>query len=106
MIILGGVKNLGRDATRDLLLLSLVAGSADAAGFLGTGRVFTSNMTGNLVLLGIACGQQQWAVALNTLYVVLMFVFGVVLGSRLTRNLADQEWRRLLRRILILKRCC
>jgi len=48
------MKNFGREATRDLLALSVVAGSADAAGFMGVGLVFTSNMTGNLVLLGIA----------------------------------------------------
>jgi uncharacterized membrane protein YoaK (UPF0700 family) len=39
---------------RDGLLLTLTAaaGSADAVSYLGLGRVFTANMTGNLVLLG------------------------------------------------------
>jgi uncharacterized membrane protein YoaK (UPF0700 family) len=34
--------------------LGLVAGYADAASYLGLGRVFAANMTGNTVLLGIA----------------------------------------------------
>ena len=39
---------------RDLLLLALTwaAGNIDAIGYLGLGRVFTANMTGNTVLLG------------------------------------------------------
>ena len=70
------MKNLGWEATRDLLMLSVVAGSADAAGFMGVGHVFTSNMTGNLVLLGIACGQGQWTDVAKTFYVLVMFAIG------------------------------
>ena len=97
------MKNLGWEATRDLLMLSVVAGSADAAGFMGIGHVFTSNMTGNLVLLGIACGQSQWSAALKTVYVLVMFTFGAAVGGRLARQLPDQAWRKLLVRILTLE---
>jgi uncharacterized membrane protein YoaK (UPF0700 family) len=97
------MKNLGREATRDLLMLSMAAGSADAAGFMGVGHVFTSNMTGNLVLLGIACGQGQWNDAIKTFYVVGMFAVGAACGGRMTRQLPDQAWRRLLKRILTLE---
>ena len=41
---------------RTALLLAFGAGATDALGILGLGRVFTSVMTGNLVLLGIAIG--------------------------------------------------
>jgi uncharacterized membrane protein YoaK (UPF0700 family) len=97
------MKNLGREATRDLLMLSVVAGSADAAGFMGVGHVFTSNMTGNLVLLGIACGQGQWGDVAKTFYVLVMFAIGAAGGGRLTRKLADDAWRKLLLRILALE---
>ncbi len=97
------MKNLGREATRDLLLLSVVAGSADAAGFMGVGHVFTSNMTGNLVLLGIASGQGHWADAAKTLYVLVLFAIGAAAGSRLARQLPDQAWRKLLVRILMIE---
>ena len=94
------MKNLGREASFDLMMLSIVAGSADAAGFLGLGHVFTSNMTGNLVLLGIAVGEHQWPQALKTLLVLLTFAFGVITGSRLVSNLPDPAWKKVLVRIL------
>jgi uncharacterized membrane protein YoaK (UPF0700 family) len=97
------MKNLGREATRDLLMLSVVAGSADAAGFMGVGHVFTSNMTGNLVLLGIACGQGQWTDVAKTFYVLVMFAIGAACGSRLARQLPDEAWRKLLVRILMIE---
>jgi uncharacterized membrane protein YoaK (UPF0700 family) len=97
------MKNLGREATRDLLMLSLVAGSADAAGFMGVGHVFTSNMTGNLVLLGIACGQGQWSDVAKTFYVLALFAIGAAGGGRMTRHLPDAAWRKLLLRILTLE---
>jgi uncharacterized membrane protein YoaK (UPF0700 family) len=97
------MKNLGREATRDLLVLSVVAGSADAAGFMGVSHVFTSNMTGNLVLLGIACGQRQWSDVTKTFYVLVMFAFGAAFGGRIARQLSDQAWRKLLVRILTLE---
>ena len=94
------MKNLGREATRDLLMLSIVAGSADAAGFMSAGHVFTSNMTGNLVLLGLACGQGQWSDAIKTLYVLALFAFGVVSGSRIARRFPDSAWQKLMTRLL------
>jgi uncharacterized membrane protein YoaK (UPF0700 family) len=38
--------------TRTLLVLTLTTGVIDAACYLGLGRVFAANMTGNVVLLG------------------------------------------------------
>lgn len=37
-----------------LLALSLAAGVVDAVSYVGLGKVFTANMTGNTVLLGVA----------------------------------------------------
>jgi uncharacterized membrane protein YoaK (UPF0700 family) len=99
------MKNLGREAFFDLIMLSMVAGSADAAGFLGLGHVFTSNMTGNLVLLGIAVGEHQWPQAIKTLIVLLTYAFGVILGSRLVSNLPDLAWKKVLVRILAFETC-
>lgn len=97
------MKNLGRAATRDLLLLSIVAGSADAVGFMGIGHVFTSNMTGNLVLLGIASGQCQWPDAGKTLYVLALFVVGAALGNRVAQNFHDSNWQKLVRRLVMVE---
>ncbi|WBB58339.1 YoaK family protein [Streptomyces sp. WMMC500] len=44
-----------------LILLTVTAGITDAISFLGLGGVFTANMTGNLVLVGMAAtSQESW----------------------------------------------
>jgi uncharacterized membrane protein YoaK (UPF0700 family) len=69
---------------RDALLLglTLVAGAVDAVSYLGLGRVFTANMTGNLVLLGLAVGQGQVLEALRSVVAFLGFAAGAGLGGR------------------------
>src|ERR1700687_3239708 len=64
-----------RPRVRDALLLTLTAatGSVDAVSYLGLGRVFTANMTGNLVLLGIAIGQGQLPEALRSVVALVGF---------------------------------
>ena len=56
-----GYPGLSSTARRDLLLLGLTwsAGFLDAISFLGLGNVFTANMTGNTILLGIALGRDN-----------------------------------------------
>ncbi|MFI6732267.1 YoaK family protein [Nonomuraea sp. NPDC050451] len=48
-----------------LILLALVTGLVDAVSFLGLGRVFVANMTGNIVFLGFALAgdplMSKWA---------------------------------------------
>jgi uncharacterized membrane protein YoaK (UPF0700 family) len=87
-------------AIRDALLLSFAAGGADAAGYIGLGRVFTSNMTGNLVLFGIYLGQGHFSAALRALFVLAVFVVGACLGAWLGRRIDGQDWPRLARRLL------
>ena len=49
---------------RLLLLLSVTTGLVDAISVLGLGKVFTANMTGNVVFLGFAAsGAQGFAIA-------------------------------------------
>jgi uncharacterized membrane protein YoaK (UPF0700 family) len=71
---------------RDALLLTLTAaaGSTDAVSFLALGRVFTANMTGNLVLLGIAIGQGQLAGSVRSVIALAGFALGTAIGVRLT----------------------
>jgi uncharacterized membrane protein YoaK (UPF0700 family) len=98
------MKSVGRDAARDLLFLSLTAGSADAAGYIGLGRVFTSNMTGNIVLLGVDIGQNHFASAGRTLAVVVIFVIGVATGAWLGRGVNERDWPRLASRLIGLEK--
>ncbi|HZV50796.1 MAG TPA: YoaK family protein [Candidatus Dormibacteraeota bacterium] len=66
-----------------LLALTVTAGWVDALSFLGLGRVFTSNMTGNTVLLGLALAQARGAEVERSAIALGGFVLGAALGSRL-----------------------
>jgi uncharacterized membrane protein YoaK (UPF0700 family) len=88
------MKPLGWGEIRDLLLLSFAAGTADAAGYLGLGRLFTCNMTGNVVLLGIAVGQGHFSGALRTLGVLAVFLIAAGLGTWLGRCDNERMWPR------------
>ncbi len=71
------------EAVRDALLLLLTAtsGYVDAVSYLGLGHVFTANMTGNTVLLGLELVQGHGAAALRSAVALAGFVAGVALGS-------------------------
>jgi uncharacterized membrane protein YoaK (UPF0700 family) len=75
-----------RPRVRDALLLTLTAaaGSTDAVTYLGLGRIFTANMTGNLVLLGIAIAQGQLAGATRSIVAFAAFGLGMLVGIRAT----------------------
>src|SRR5260370_29089350 len=63
-----------------VLLFTWAEGSVDAISFQ-TAHVFSANMTGNAVLLGISVGQGKGAAAVSSLIALLAFVGGVVLGA-------------------------
>ncbi len=63
-----------------ILILAWAAGSLDAIGYLGLGHVFTANMTGNTVLLGLALGQEQGVAALRSVVALGGFALGVTTG--------------------------
>ena len=70
-----------------LLVLTWAAGNIDAIGYLGLGRVFTANMTGNTVLLGLHLGQEQGAAALRAFVALLSFGVGLVLGALIVERI-------------------
>ena len=84
-------KNLSAAHSADILLLTLVAGSADALGFISLGHVFTSNMTGNLVLMGISLSEGRNADTLRSLLAFLAFVLGAGLGAGICRRTSRPE---------------
>jgi uncharacterized membrane protein YoaK (UPF0700 family) len=63
---------------RLVLLLGGAAGYLDAVGYLTLG-IFTANMTGNTVLLGIAIGQGRWAAMVRVLVALAAFLAGALL---------------------------
>ena len=67
------------------LLLTLVAGLADAVGFLTMGGIFAANMTGNTVLAGIALADGHWALAGHRFIPLVAFFLGAMLARLLLR---------------------
>ncbi len=70
---------------RLVLLLGGSAGYLDAVGYLTLG-LFTANMTGNTVLLGIAIGQGSWSAMARVLLAIAAFVGGAAAGALLLRG--------------------
>jgi len=64
-----------------VLMLTWVAGSIDAVGYFGLGRVFTANMTGNTVLLGLALGHGEASAALRSILALLGYIAGAAAGD-------------------------
>jgi uncharacterized membrane protein YoaK (UPF0700 family) len=70
-----------RDAL--VVVLTLSAGAVDAATFLRLGNVFSSVVTGNLVLLGIAAGRRAGSLARSGGLALVGYAVGVLLGGML-----------------------
>lgn len=81
---------------RLLLLLSVTTGLVDAISVLGLGKVFTANMTGNIVFLGFAAvGTPGFRVA-PYLAAIAAFLVGALVAGRVGRHHADLPQRRWL----------
>ncbi len=78
-------RELKPEETRNVLVvvLTVATGATDAIGFIRLGGVFTSVMTGNLVLLGVAAGRVNGALALHAGLAVVGYVLGVWAGTRM-----------------------
>jgi uncharacterized membrane protein YoaK (UPF0700 family) len=64
-------------------VLTLTTGALDAVTFVRLGKVFSSVITGNLALLGIAVGDRQGALAQDAGLALAGYAAGVMLGSLL-----------------------
>ena len=70
-----------------LSLLTLVTGLVDAACYLGLGRVFTANMTGNVVLLAFGATRAQGLPVLAPTVSLVVFLLAAAAGGRLASSL-------------------
>lgn len=66
-----------------MLLLCMSAGMVDVIGYLGLGHVLTANMTGNIVLLGIAIARAQEFVVLRALLALFGFIAGNAIAAHM-----------------------
>jgi uncharacterized membrane protein YoaK (UPF0700 family) len=76
-----------------LIVLTVVTGLVDAVSFLKLGHVFVANMTGNVVLLGLAVGGvSQFSVAVS-LTAIGSFLLGALAGGRLGSSTGQHRGR-------------
>jgi uncharacterized membrane protein YoaK (UPF0700 family) len=74
--------------------MTAVTGLVDAVSFLSLGRVFTANMTGNIVLLAFAIAHVSGLSIARSLTALLAFLLGALLGGRImSRASADSQIR-------------
>ena len=66
-----------------LLGLTAVTGLVDAVSFLSLGRVFTANMTGNIVLLAFATAHVSGLSIARSSTALLSFLVGAIFGGRI-----------------------
>lgn len=60
--------------------LTWIAGFVDATGFIALMRIYTANMSGNSVAIGIQLWDQNWIEALRRAWPVMVYVLGLLLG--------------------------
>ena len=78
------------------MVLTVVTGMVDAVSYLGLGRTFVANMTGNIVFLGFALAGASGLSAVASSVALGAFVTGSALGGRITRRLGAPSDRWLL----------
>jgi len=66
-----------------VVTLAVVSGATDAIGLMVLGGAFTSVMTGNMVLLGVAASSADGQLAASSGLAILAFCAGAALGARL-----------------------
>ena len=77
-----------------LLGMMAVSGLVDAVSFLSLGRVFTANMTGNVVILAFATARIPGLSIARSLTALLSFLVGAIFGGRImARAGADSQIR-------------
>ncbi|RDD84029.1 YoaK family protein [Streptomyces parvulus] len=71
-----------------MLVLTFSTGIADAVGYLALDKVFTGNMTGNVVILGMGLAGTTGLPVAGPLLALVAFMLGAALGGRAMRGRA------------------
>jgi uncharacterized membrane protein YoaK (UPF0700 family) len=95
------------EGIRDVLVvvLTLATGATDAIGFIRLGGVFTSVMTGNMVLLGVSGGNRDGALALHAGVAFVGYIVGSWLGARMAGHAVTPQpvWPRRITTALVVE---
>ena len=79
-----------------LVVLTFTTGLIDSVSYIGLGRVFVANMTGNVALLGFAAAGVPGLSVTRSLLSLVAFLLGAAVGGRLETFLAAQNKRKWL----------
>lgn len=97
-----GISSVRHPLTRALLALTFTTGLVDGVSYLGLGRVFTANMTGNVVLLGFGVARSPGLPVVAPLISLVAFVLGAAAGGALVKRL-DRRHPTLVARALAME---
>lgn len=89
-----------------LLVLTFTTGIVDAVSFIGLGRVFTANMTGNVVFVAFALAGVEWLSAERSLAALGTFAVGAIIAGRLTTAMRERPLRQWLTRAAAIESAC
>lgn len=93
----------GRATMIALIALTFSTGVIDAVSFISLGRVFTANMTGNIVLLGFAAGGATGLSAARSVASLLAFMAGALFGGMINVQHSGWTQMRLLKRAIVIE---
>ena len=93
--------SLRHPLARALLVLTFTTGLVDAVSFLGLGRVFTANMTGNIVFLGFGIAGSGGLPVLAPLISLASFLLGAAGGGVLADRFGDRHRQHVARALAV-----
>jgi uncharacterized membrane protein YoaK (UPF0700 family) len=88
---MSAVRSIRHPLARALLVLTFSTGLIDAVSYLGLGRVFTANMTGNIVLLGFGVAGSEGLPVVAPLVSLGAFLVGSGVGGVLAAATQDRH---------------
>jgi uncharacterized membrane protein YoaK (UPF0700 family) len=86
-----GAGSVRHPLARALLVLTFTTGLIDAVSYLGLGRVFTANMTGNIVLLGFGIAGSGGLPVLAPIVSLVSFLVGAGAAGVVVKRLARRH---------------
>src|SRR4051812_43442862 len=94
-------RSIRHPLARALLVLTFTTGLVDAVSYLALGRVFTANMTGNIVFLGFGIAGQGGLPVLAPLVSLGSFLLGAAGGGVLANRMGDRHPEHIARALAI-----
>jgi uncharacterized membrane protein YoaK (UPF0700 family) len=86
-----------------LLGMTTVTGLVDAVSFLSLGRVFTANMTGNVVILALATARVSGLSIACSLTALKSFLVGAIFGGRIMARVGAASQIRFVAQAFVLE---